>query len=365
MPGKKKKGGKGKKKKGGGGGDDVEEVTLEALQSAFKKECKALSVRSEAAQPILSIFSTYLDDEDKGTLSQLCVGAQIDGVAVEALFQSVLKSKYLKLKVLCFWRADIGDDGAKSAAQIIANIATVEKLEIRDSALSALGCEVLANALLSNNRRLKSLVTLRLDFNRFGSDGLLQIARGLSLNRCVRRLSFAFCAISGDKNGNDALHRILSNCFLLEELNLESNALGTKGVIGLITGIASLRSTTFGALNISSNQIGQDLAEGDVQILHALAQQFRACATLKKISFHGNFFDEKIADVFLMMLSEATHIQTFTVPHTLPAMVVQAFSKTLQAHKPKAKTKKKKGKGAKGKGAKGKGKGKKKGKKKT
>ena len=46
-----------------------------------------------------------------------------------------------------------------------------------------------------------------------------------------------------------------------------------------------------------------------------------------------------------MMLSEATHITTFTVPHTLPVMVVQAFSKTLQAHKPKAKTKKGKGKG--------------------
>ena len=70
--------------------------------------------------------------------------------------------------------------------------------------------------------------------------------------------------------------------------------LGTKGCIGLITGISNLRSTTLKTLDISTNQIGQDLVEGDVQILHALAQQFKACATFKKISFHGNFFDEKV-----------------------------------------------------------------------
>ena len=210
MPGKKKKGGKKK------ADDGVEEVTLDQLQTAFKKECKTLAVSSAASQPIADIFSSYLEDEEKGTLSQLCIGNEIDGLAVEALFQSMLKSKYLKLKCICFWRSDIGDGGAKAAGDIIANIATIEKLEIRDSALSESGCEVLAKAMLLNNRKLKSLVTLRLDSNRFGSDGLLQIAHGLANNRCVRRLSFGFCGIYGDKSANDALHSILSNCFLLE-----------------------------------------------------------------------------------------------------------------------------------------------------
>merc|ERR1712129_402486 len=105
--------------------------------------------------------------------------------------------------------------------------------------------------------------------------------------------------------GQDAIHRILSNCFLLEELNLENNVLCTQGCIGLITGFSNLRSQSFKELNVSSNQIGEALVEGDVQILHALAQSFKA---LKKISFHGNFFENKIADLFLMMLSDATHI---------------------------------------------------------
>jgi len=357
MPGKKKKGGKKKAADDGA----AEEVTLEELQSAFKKECKALSVPTEAAQPIADIFASYLEDaEEKGALSQLCVGRSIgdDGLCVRALFGALQKSKYSQLQCVCFWRADIGDAGAKAAGDIVANIASIAKLEIRDSALSASGCWLLSKALLLNNRTLKSLRTLRLDFNRFGSDGLLQIAHGLVHNRCVRRLSFAFCAIEGDKTAADALHSILSNCFALEELNLENNALGSKGCVGLITGMASLRSTTLKALDLSSNQIGQDLADGDVQILHALAQQFRACASLKQIALHANFFGEKIADVFLMMLSDpaALHITSFTVPHTLPAMVVAAFSKTLQAHKPKAKAK------AKGKGKAKKGKAKKKGK---
>jgi len=349
MPGKKKKGGKkgGKKK----AENAVDEVTLDDLQAQFKKECKAINVSSTASQPILDIFGSYLEDEEKGTLSQLCIADQIDAPTVSALFHSIMKSKYTKLKCICFWRSDIGDGGAKAAGDIIANIPTVQKLEIRDSGLSPIGCELLAKSMLINNRRMKSLVTLRLDFNRIGSDGLLQISKGLINNRCVRRLSLGFCGINGDKHANDAIHNILSNCFLLEELNLESNALGTKGCIGLITGISNLRSPTFKTLDVSTNQIGQDLVEGDVQILHALAQQFKACATFKKISFHGNFFDEKIADVFLMMLSEAPHITTFTVPHTLPVMVVQAFSKTLQSHKPKAKSK---GKAKKGKGKKGK-----------
>ena len=181
---------------------------------------------------------------------------------------------------------------------MIANIATIQKLEIRDSGISEIGCELLAKSILINNRKLKSLVTLRLDFNRIGSEGLLQISHGLQNNRCLRRLSLSFCGIVGDKMANDGLHNILSNAFLLEELNLENNLLGTKGCIGLITGISHIRSTNLNDLNISSNQIGQDLVEGDVQILHALAQQFKACTTLKKISFHGNFFDEKVMSIF-------------------------------------------------------------------
>lgn len=184
--------------------------------------------------------------------------------------------------------------------------------------MSETGCELLAKSLLINARTLKTLVTLRLDFNRFGSDGLLQIAHGLVFNRCIRRLSFGFCGIYGDKHSNDALHKILSNCFLLElgivhfvnyliqenlneytkifrELNLENNYLGSKGCIGIVTGLQNLRSTTLNELNLSSNQIGQDLKEGDVQILHSLAQQLKACISLKKISFHGNFFDEKVS----------------------------------------------------------------------
>eukprot|EP01084_Bolivina_argentea_P198160 339409_1 len=346
MPGKKKKGGKKADKKKSD--DGAEEVTLEQLQSAFKKECKTLNISQNASQPMTQIFESYLEDEEKGTLSQLCVGNQINGLTVEALFNSLQKSKYKKLKCICFWRSQIGDSGAKAAGDIIANIPTITKLEIRDSALSDTGCELLAKSMLIHNRKLKTLVTLRLDFNRFGSDGLLQISKGLLHNRCIRRLSFAFCGIDGDKNANDAFHKILTNCFLLEELNVENNRLGTKGCIGLITGISNIRSTTFQTLNISSNQIGQDLREGDVQILHSMAQQFKACKTLKHISFHGNFFDEKIADVFLMMLSEAMHITKFTVPHTLPPMVVQAFTKTLETHKPKT-TKKGKAKGKKGK----------------
>ena len=238
----------------------------------------------------------------------------------------------------------------KKKGDIIANIPTIQKLEIRDSSLSETGCELLAKSLLINNRTLKSLVTLTLDFNRFGSEGLLQIAHGLLHNRCIKRLSFGFCGIYGDKHSNDALHKILSYCFLLEELNLENNNLGTKGCIGLVTGLQNMRSTTLNELDLSSNQIGQDLREGDVQILHSLAQQFKACKTLKKISFHGNFFNEKIADVFLMMLSNAEHISKFTVPHTLPTMVVQAFLKTLESHKSSTKTKTaKKGKGGKAK----------------
>lgn len=91
---------------------------------------------------------------------------------------------------------------------------------------------------------------------------------------------------------------LASHCCIVpfhRELNLENNALCTRGCIGLITGFNNLRSSTFQELNISSNQIGEALAEGDIQILHALAQQFKACITLKKISFHGNFFADKVS----------------------------------------------------------------------
>lgn len=112
MPGKGKKGKKnaGKKK----AENAVEEVTLDDFQAQFKKECKAINVSSTASQPILDIFGSYLEDEEKGTLSQLCVASQTDANAVEALFHSLQKSQYKKLKCICFWRSDIGDGGAKA-----------------------------------------------------------------------------------------------------------------------------------------------------------------------------------------------------------------------------------------------------------
>ena len=119
---KKTKGGKkaaGKGKGGKSATEEIEEVTLDQLQSAFKKECKSLNVSSNAFDPISNAFQSYLDDEEKGTFSQLCVGQEIDGSAVQALFNSLKKTKYLKLKTLCFWRAaNIGDVGVKSAVKI-------------------------------------------------------------------------------------------------------------------------------------------------------------------------------------------------------------------------------------------------------
>ena len=74
---------------------------------------------------------------------------------------------------------------------------------------------------------------LKLDHNTFGSEGLKYLADGLARNCYITLISMNYCNI--DENGARSCFEILINSkSLLEDLSLNGNHLGNKGVITVL-----------------------------------------------------------------------------------------------------------------------------------
>ena len=210
------KGKKGKEKKGKKE-EKEDEVTLDQVLTTFKKECKTLNIDNDLCNGINDILNEYITNEDKGVLTQLCVSIPIDGLCLKAFLNTINKTKYKKLKCLCFWGSNIGDIGCKYVGELITNeYNKISKLEIRDCNVTDKGCDMLSKYLLKHNRSFKHLQILRFDFNRFKNKGIYNIACGLKYNSSLKCISFAFCDITDSNELNDALILMLTTCNKLE-----------------------------------------------------------------------------------------------------------------------------------------------------
>jgi len=95
------------------------------------------------------------------------------------------------------WHSRIGDDGACALAEVLrlggAEV-QLEYLEVFDSGVGSRGCRALGVSLMVGAN--KSLQTLRLDYNdQVGSEGCVNIARGLRSNVSLKQLHLPYCDI--------------------------------------------------------------------------------------------------------------------------------------------------------------------------
>lgn len=147
----------------------------------------------------------------------------------------------------------------------------------------SLGCEFLGQALAGG-----SLTILKLDHNPFGSEGLANLALGLSKNSVLNHLSLSYCNI--DENGAKYLQQILA--FIktdLKELNLQGNQLKNKGTYELFRGLEI--NTTLESINLADNQFGET-GDGE-KLIEKIQQVFKVNKTLREYDLNYNgIYDE-------------------------------------------------------------------------
>lgn len=96
---------------------------------------------------------------------------------------------------------------------------------------------------------------LKLDHNNFGSEGMIKLADGLSINKTITTLSLTYCNI--DANAARALFEVLIfTKSALEELNLTGNHLRNEGVMILLRGLSIAKSLK--KIYLTDNQFNDD-----------------------------------------------------------------------------------------------------------
>ena len=99
--------------------------------------------------------------------------------------------------------------------------------------------------------------------------------------------------------------------------------------MGIIAGLSESKNT-LNSLGLETNGIGEHIDSSiEIEILQELCFSFEQLTNLKSVTLHGNFFDQKVAEMFLAMLEKKPTMQVFTIPHTLPKEIVDKFESLL------------------------------------
>lgn len=146
-----------------------------------------------------------------------------------------------------------------------------------------IGCEFLGQATSGG-----SLTILKLDHNAFGTEGLANLAVGLSKNAVLNTLSLSYCNI--DENGAKYLQEILAYIKTeLKELNLQGNHLKNKGTLELFRALEI--NTMLESINLADNQFGE-VGEGQ-KLMEKIEAVFKTNKTLREYDFNYNaIYDE-------------------------------------------------------------------------
>ena len=196
MPAKKGKG-KGKKGKPEGPPPDL---VLKRLRRTYKETCASLDTPMERG--FMRRLASYIEDgeDDFGnalpTQFVFPYGQDLLGpMGTRALVTTLNVAKYAHLKHLCFYRAGVTDEGVDALVDLIkARTCTVKNLELVDNHITHVGMKFLGIAMKTND----SLLTLVLDHNRFGDEGVHDFVEQAFVpptRQALKYLSMKHCAI--------------------------------------------------------------------------------------------------------------------------------------------------------------------------
>lgn len=321
----------------GGAGGDVEGEDPAVVLSAYQKHCKFVGI------PVCAAVAKCLSDDEKMPITQILIDDEYGPLGpggTRALMTAVMKpTPYKLLTSLRFWRTQIGDDGVSSVAELLrlggAEV-RLSYLEILDDNIGSRGCTALGIS-LSMGKNL-SLLTLKLDYNRsIGTQGAINLLRGLRTNMTLKQLHLCYCNIEKDA-GEAFADMLLNQKSALVECNLGGNRLGGVGLGAICKGLEN--NTCLERLSLSDNQIDQKPEDinGIIALKDVLLKETSA---LTSVNLLFNLIGEAGAKELLPVAEENKKLQELLIDASVP---LPLFEKIYRAS----------GGGKKGKGKKGK-----------
>ena len=97
---------------------------------------------------------------------------------VRALMDALRAVNYQHAKSIRLWKSGCEDEGTRAVCLYLKANLNVQVLELLDNGITKLGCEFLSGCLAPSVR--SQLIHLKLDHNSFGSEGVRELADGLS-----------------------------------------------------------------------------------------------------------------------------------------------------------------------------------------
>jgi Ran GTPase-activating protein (RanGAP) involved in mRNA processing and transport len=260
-----------------------------------------------------------LEDCLKNATRRLCFEEEEPSAASARIFLLGLSDSFRDQKIdklsnqirkLCFWRSPIADEGCISLAQLL-KFGSIHYLELMDNRVTSASMDALSDAVA-----VCPLVSISIDFNDLGDDGVVRLCAGLKLSKKLESLSLSYCNV-GERGAAELALHVLPNVTSLKNLDLQGNFVRNAGMAAI--GCALAENTCLETLNLSDNSI-----EDHVESVAAFRDGVQQNTTLQSINLGGNLIGEDCAKLLAEMLASKASISSFRVTTQLQSELFNA-----------------------------------------
>ncbi|XP_074047284.1 uncharacterized protein LOC141490850 [Macrotis lagotis] len=160
-------------------------------------------------------------------------------VSLEPLLKTIRDERYMLGRELCIWGMKLKNSDVASLAKLLElrghTTYPFSTLEIVNSQMDLWSLERLGKTLLSSN-----LLSIVLDYNKFGNEGVDILMAGLEKNQKLKSLSLRYCNL-GPTSGSKLGWAVSQSAIC--ELYLSGNYLQCSGALALIRPMAEFAET--------------------------------------------------------------------------------------------------------------------------
>lgn len=304
-------------KKGAKGGEAEPAVDVGKVMKDLKPRWERLS--ATVGVPLETKVVSRFEECLRSATRRLCFEEEEPSAASARIFLIGLYESFRDQKIdklsnqirkLCFWRSAIADDGCISLAQLL-KFGSIHYLELMDNRITASSMDALSDAFA-----ICPLVSISIDFNDIGDDGVARLCSGLKLSKKLESLSLSYCNVGGRGAAELATH-VLPNVTSLKNLDLQGNFIRNDGMAAL--GSALAENTCLESLNLSDNSI-----EDHVESVAAFRDGVHQNTTLQSINLGGNLIGQDCAKLLAEMLASKSNISSFRVTTQLQSELFNA-----------------------------------------
>lgn len=335
----KEKGGKGKGKGKGKKGAEPEPEPKDPLKE-FKRfaETYEVACRSYAVPPLESVLDQIKkwrnpNEDGEVVLSPffVCADPRLDALHTKAIAETL--QEFDHIRQVAFFAAAVSDEGLTTLVDVI-KTNKLRSLELVNAAVHAPGMQVLSNVLRTN----ASLKSLTLDHNQLGNDGARALVSELRWNFGLTVLSLKYCEIGPEGAAAIGTFLLGSAQSKVQNLSLQGNPLGDKGLIGLAgrpdgtTSWVDAEMPDTASKGLMANKHLTELDLRDVQLsaieesgMRALGNMLQVNATLGTIDLRMNQLGDLAGQILIQTLPPLGTATAIKYIHLSERMEKQLF----------------------------------------